>query len=374
MLLALREIRRSKARFGLLTGAVALLVFLILFQQALLGGLVTSFIGAVRNQDAPVLVFGDQARRNVEASFLLPETAEAVARVDGVARSGLIGQNTFTVEVDGEMVDASLFGYELGGLGQPTTLEEGRLPAGPFEAIASSDDAADGFGLGDRVRIVGRGEVVVTVVGLGRDLRYSVQPTLFASYDTFEAAVRAVRPGDAPVFPSLVAVEPVDGLTPGELAARITASVPGTEALTREQAAEENPGVQAVNQSFSIILALAFLVVALVVGFFFLILTVQKARALTLLRAVGAPNGYLLRNLLAQIAVVLVGGSVLGVALVAVVGAVTPTGGVPVELSAGTVLPTLAALAVLSLLGGVGAIRRVLRLDPATATVDGGSR
>ena len=44
MFLALHEMRRAKVRFGLLTGAVGLLVFLILFQQALLGGL-AAFVG-----------------------------------------------------------------------------------------------------------------------------------------------------------------------------------------------------------------------------------------------------------------------------------------------------------------------------------------
>ena len=41
--LALAEIRRAKLRFGLLIGAVALLVFLILFQQTLAAGLLGSF-------------------------------------------------------------------------------------------------------------------------------------------------------------------------------------------------------------------------------------------------------------------------------------------------------------------------------------------
>mgnify|MGYP001552343168 CR=1 FL=1 len=75
MLLAVREITRAKTRFALLTGAIGLLVFLILFQQGLLGGLVTDFIGAVDNQRSPVLVFNEQARRYVEASFMTPEQA-----------------------------------------------------------------------------------------------------------------------------------------------------------------------------------------------------------------------------------------------------------------------------------------------------------
>ena len=42
MRLALAEIRRAKLRFGALTGAVALLVFLILFQQSLSGSLLVT--------------------------------------------------------------------------------------------------------------------------------------------------------------------------------------------------------------------------------------------------------------------------------------------------------------------------------------------
>src|SRR3546814_7289292 len=57
MALALREIRRAKARFGLLIAAVGLLMFLILTQQALQSGLITAFVGGLEKQSAPVLVY-----------------------------------------------------------------------------------------------------------------------------------------------------------------------------------------------------------------------------------------------------------------------------------------------------------------------------
>lgn len=69
MFLALREIYRAKVRFGLLAGAVGLLVFLILFQQALLFGLINQFIGALKHQSGQVLVLNDQARKNLEGSW-----------------------------------------------------------------------------------------------------------------------------------------------------------------------------------------------------------------------------------------------------------------------------------------------------------------
>ena len=137
---------RAKVRFGLLGGAVGLLIFLILFQQALLNGLITDFIGAVDNSNSPVLVMNDQARANVEGSFLLPDQAAAVTEVEGVGDSALVEQNTFTAEttVEPEALDVVVFGHPLGGLGGPSELSAGRRPTGDFEAVASANDASKG--------------------------------------------------------------------------------------------------------------------------------------------------------------------------------------------------------------------------------------
>ena len=54
-MIARKGMWRAKVRFGLLIGAIALLVFLILFQQALRDGLITSFVGAIEHQDAPAV-------------------------------------------------------------------------------------------------------------------------------------------------------------------------------------------------------------------------------------------------------------------------------------------------------------------------------
>mgnify|MGYP006149133343 CR=1 FL=1 len=55
------------------------------------------------------------------------------------------------------------------------------------------------------------------------------------------------------------------------------------DALTKRDAADETPGVSQVRQSFQVIFLLYGLVVPFVTGLFFLILTFQKANALTLL-------------------------------------------------------------------------------------------
>jgi putative ABC transport system permease protein len=369
--LALAEMKRAKARFGLLAGAVALLVFLILFQQALLTGLITQFIGALRNQSADVLVFNDQARQNLEGSIIRPDQLQAIGDVPGVDAVAPLGQGTFTVTADGEQIDAVIFGYELGGPGEPTTLEQGRLPTGSNEAIASEKDRDDGFGLGDTVQVEPDGPSI-TIVGLARDLNYSVSPTMFVDFSTYESAKLARNPDATAVFPSVAAVGVESGADPAAVAESISAQVAGTEALTRQAAVDESPGVSSVRSSFAIVLLLFYLVVPLVTGLFFLIVTFQKASALTLLRAIGAPSGVLVRSLLVQVVAIVVVGGVLAAALYRLVIPTVADLGLRFEWV--PVLVTIAIVLVLGLLTSLVAVRRVLRIDPIQATTGAGVR
>ncbi len=372
--LALSEMKRAKVRFGLLMGAVGLLVFLILFQQALLSGLVNQFIGALKNQSASVLVYSDQARQNLEGSRILPPQQMALAGLagtNGIDQVGPLGQGTFTVTPGGsdEQKDAVIFGYELGGPGAPTTLSSGRLPEADDEAVASSKDRDDGFGIGDVVRIEPDG-VEITIVGLADDINYSVAPTMFASFATYEAAKRTRSPEATTVLPSAMAVTLSAGSSANDVVAVINSTVDGVEALTRQEAVDKSPGVGSVKQSFAIILTLFYLVVPLVTGLFFLIVTFQKAPALTLLRAIGASSGVLVRSLVVQVFVVVALGGVVATILFAFAAQGVQNLGIRVEPR--PVLTTVAIVLVLALATSIAAIRRVLRIDPIEATTGAG--
>ncbi len=370
MFLALREIRHSKARFVLLGGAVGLLVFLILFVQALTGALIRQFIGAVDHQSAQVLVYGADARKNLEGSRVPPTTVQRVAAVPGVAAAGPIGEGTFTVAAGGKDRDATIWGYELGRPGAPTTLTSGRLPRGDYEAVASDGNSDRGFTIGARITPEGLRRPV-TIVGIARDANFSVLPTLFTSYATYSAARLAANPGSTVVIPSAVGATTETGVSAETVRDRINASVPDVEALTRAQAVAESPGVASVSESIGAVVLLCFFVVIVVSGLFFLILTVQKAPALTLLRAVGVKAGALVRALLVQASIVVLAGLLVGAVLAYLVLDVAGNGlGARVE--AASVIETGLAVLVLSLVASLGAARRVLRIDPVRATVPGG--
>lgn len=369
MFLALTEMRRAKVRFGLLMASVGLLVFLILFQQTIQNGLITSFVGAIENQSAPVLVFSVDGRRNLQGSVVTPPLEQAVRAVGGVGRAGRIGQGTFSVAAGGDLTTAALLGYETEGLGSPTTLTDGRLPDADGEAVAL-DTTTEGFAIGDTVT-VRPGGLEIEIVGIATEIGLAASPTLFTNYSTYESAVLAGNPDATGALPAVIAVEPDAGTTVAEVVAAINDASPDADALSRADAAAETPGVAQIRQSFQLIFLLYGLVIPLVTGLFFLIITLQKANALTLLRAVGVQSGTLVRSLLFQVTVVLVVGIVVGVALYAPIAS-RRVGDIQLTFETGPVIFWSALLLVLGVVSALFAARRVLRIDPIEATMPAG--
>ena len=88
----------------------------------------------------------------------------------------------------------------------------------------------------------------------------------------------------------------------------------GSKDSIARAAAAGTPGVESISQSFALIVGITFGIVVLVVGFFFLILTVQKLRSFVALRAIGAGVRIPGRSLIVQIALLVLLGSLLATA------------------------------------------------------------
>lgn len=370
MRFALREMRRAMVRFALLIASIGLLVFLILFQQTLQNGLITSFVGAIEQQSAPVLVYSVDGRRNLQGSVITPDLEAQVRAVDGVGAVGLIAQGTFSVTAGGELGSAALIGYSDPDLGAPESMVAGRLPRDTGEIVAIDSAAEDGFDVGDTITVE-PGGLELTVVGLAERIGYQASTTMFSTFETYEQVVTSANPDATGVLPAVLGIAPAEGITDAALVERVNDAVPDADALIRADAAAETPGVAQVRQSFQVIFLLYGLVVPLVTGLFFLIITLQKANSLTLLRAIGVPGASLVRSLLFQVVVVLVAGIGVGIALY------TPLsnqrlGGIPLSFQTGAVVFWSVTLLVLGVLSSLVSASRVLRIDPLEATTGAG--
>ena len=361
MSLALLEMRRAKLRFGLLAGAVALLVFLVLFLSTLSGSLIESITGALKNLNANVLVYSDSARDNIQGSRLEPGVVAAVSKVPGVASAGGLAITTTSAQLPSGRDDLTLFGFDPNRPGSPSGLKEGRLPSSANEAAVDISGAS----IGSTVTLLPT-NIELKVVGILSGAQFGAAPTAYVDLPSYQAALKAANP-KAPFIPiNAVAVETASGSDPATVAAEIGKTVPGTTGYTVPNAVAKIPGVASISQTFGILVGLTFIISIVVIGFFFLILTVQKMRVFTLLRATGASTGRLARSVIAQITAVVAVASAVAVLLVwgALKGV---SAGIPVSLSPSLVVGTVLAVWLFSLLAGLLSIRRIRTIDPATA-------
>ena len=123
--------------------------------------------------------------------------------------------------------------------------------------------------------------------------------------------------------------------------------------------------------TLSMIQVFLYAICGLVVGAFFTVWTIQRKQEISVLRALGASTGYLLRDGLAQAAILLVGFTVLGVAAGLGLGAAMPAA-MPFALEAAPIAIATALTIGLGLLGAAVAVVRISRIDPINAL--GGQR
>ncbi len=362
MNLALTEMRRAKLRFGLLTAAVALLVFLIVFLSSLSGALLRSLTGAIESLPADGLVYSESARANIQASRLDPGVTAQVAAVEGVAAVGALAVLSANATVNGAPDELQLIGVTPGSPSQPEGLRQGRMPQSPTEVAVDASEAE--VAIGDVIRVNGS-EVDLVVTGTLLGTQFGTD-TAWMTSAGYEALLTELNPGLAAVPINAVAFTVDDGADAVAVAAQVQQAVDGTQALDRDAAVASIPGVESVSQSFGLLVGITYVIGVVVVGFFFLILTVQKLRTFTLLRATGASTRSLAGSVTGQISAVILIAS--AIAVVLAWGALKALStGLPVAIDPMTTGGVVAAVLLASLGAGLLSVRRIAALDPATA-------
>lgn len=362
MRLAARELLRRPGRFGVVGGALTVLVLLLLFLGGLLDGLYLNSTGAVRTLDADGIVFSDDARQSFLRSEISAEQREVIESVDGVAATGGLGFTLLGVQVPGtdDVADGAVVGYELASGELPE-------PPAPGEAWADRQLADEGVDVGDEVR-AGPAEVPLTVVGFVDDTNYLQQAGLWVEPGTWREVLERNRP-DAVVadgaFQALV-LRVADGADPAAVRAAVDEATGATETLSEAATIEAIPGITEQNATFAAVIGVTVFVAGLVVALFFALLTLERVGLYAVLKAVGASSWTLVGGVVIQSVVVAAGAFVLGGALTFGLLQVVPDG-IPLQLEVSRALSTLASVTVAAVVGALVSLRRIVRIDPAAA-------
>ncbi|MFN8021382.1 MAG: ABC transporter permease [Acidimicrobiales bacterium] len=360
MSLATTELRRKPGRFAVATIVLTFLSLLLLLLGGLLDGLFLGSTGAIRAQDADAIVYSDSARDSFLRSRITADVRAQVEAVAGVAEVGGLGFTLLGAQVPGErdLADVAVAGYEIPPSGVPEV-----PPAGHAWADERLQDA--GVSIGDTL-LVGPAATPIVVDGWVQDTNYLLQGGLWTTLDTWRTVQNANRP-DAFVADGVVQVLVVRGDgTASDLPAAIDAATGTTASLTVDEAVNALPGVKEQKSTFNAIIYSTLAVVLAVVGLFFSLLTLERTGLYGVLKAIGASTRRLFAGVVVQAVIVALVAFVASGVLAVAAEAALP-GSIPLQLTTGRYVFTFVALIVAAVLGSAISLRRVTRIDPASA-------
>ncbi len=357
MFLALRDLKRGARRFLLLGVVIALVAILSTVLSGLATGLVTDGISGLRALPFERLAFGEGAEATFSRSSLRPPALDAYAALPGVKATPLGASFANAAPVDGgPNLDVALFGVSADSFLVQRADARAALSGTPG-LILTSELEDEGVKVGDRYTL-GAADLTLPVLGFTYAGTYGHAPIAFTSLETWQQ-IQYGNGADGRF--SAIALSGTDrGL---DRAAKAT----HTDVLTKDEAYAGSPGYTAETTTMTMIRAFLLIISALVIGAFFTVLTVQRTRQIGLLKAMGASNGYVLRDGIGQMAILVSIATISGVLIGGLLVFALSRTPAPVELNLPAVALVTVSLIVAGILGSLTAFRRVTQVEPAIA-------
>lgn len=355
MYLALRDLRAGAGRFVLVGVVIALIGLLTTLLSGLATGLVDDGISGLRGLPLTHLAFAPGSESSFSRSTLRPRNLAPWQAAPGVEAAPL-GVSFFNAKTAaGDTLDLAVFGTPPGSFLAPPGEAQAAL-RGKAGIVLSKEFEAQGVRVGDELTIVGP-DTTLPVLGFTYSGSYGHVDLAFTSLRTWQ---RLVYGDNAQGRFSAIALRG----DPSRFGA--LDRLAGTETESKAAAYAGSPGYAAETATMTLIRGFLLLISALIVGAFFTVWTIQRTRQIGLLKALGASNGYVVRDALGQLAILLVAATGVGVLVGLGLGQLVG-GGVPFSLQAGPVVGSAAVLVVLGLLGSLVAIRRITAVEPIIA-------
>lgn len=357
MYLAVRDLRRNWRRFGLVGLVVGLVAVLSTVLSALATGLVSDGISGLRGLPLTHLAFEPGSGAVFTRSTLDARALEAWRATPGVEASPLgVAFVNAAPTTTGPRLDLALWGVPADSF--LVARPEARAALSGRPGLVLSDELEGQVEVGDRFTVAGS-DLELPVLGFTYSGSYGHVPIAFTSLATWQELHYG---DDARGRFSAVALR-FDG--PVDTSAVDRAA--GTATRSKASAYSGSPGFSAETATMTMIRSFLVVISALIVGAFFTIWTVQRTRQIGLMKALGASNGYIVRDGVGQLALVVVFFTVVGSAAGALLAGVAGGGDVPIELTLTGTVTTGVILAVVGVLGSVVALRRITRVEPIVA-------
>lgn len=373
MFIATRDLRFAKGRFLLMGAVVTLVAFLVITLSGLAAGLVKANISGLMALPATHLAFEDTDHPSYRNTMVERYMWEGWAEQPGVNAVEPLGHTVFNGRtIEDKPLEIALWGLIDGSFIAPDVTTGANYGGATENGVLITRGLADeGVGIGDII-VLDRVLTELEVVGIVDEYRnIGHLPIIYAPLAKWQEATYG-PPGGAPPgemlpdilydFVSVVALQLEEGVD-------ISALDDENETVTLDRLSfyAASTGYESEVQSVQMIQSLLFVISAVVIGAFFSIWTIQRTKEIGLIKALGASNGYVLRDALGQALLVIVIGTAVGFALMIWFYSAVKDTELPFMLEVDTLVTSVVMLLIAGLLGAAMTIRRITGVDPIIA-------
>lgn len=353
MFLALRELKQSKLKYGLIGLMMILLSFLVLVISGLANGLAYNTVSSIQNMDAKKFVLANDEENSLLRSQIKKEDVDDVVKQVG-AKDAVpfhVKISTYEKKDSSKKVDIAIFSSERETFLEPKIVKGHALGTAQNEMIGDESIKEKGIDIGDMI-IDPVSKKEFKIVGFTRGQKFSHTPVVYVNQDVWGEIAQPIQKDY------------------NAIALRTDKEVKNANVIEKNEVLQSIPGHKGQQNSLKMIIAFLLVIATLLIGVFFYVITLQKTQQLGVLKAIGTKNSYLANMLVVQVLFLSVGAMTISIVLVEVLQRILPES-MPFLLTTTTIVQYAGIFIVISILGSLISLYQVLKVD-ALEAIGGG--
>ncbi|PEQ92383.1 ABC transporter permease [Bacillus cereus] len=353
MFLALRELKQSKLRYGLIGLIMVLLSFLVLVISGLANGLSYDNASSIQNMGANKFVLADDAENKLLRSQIKKDDVDNVVNQVGEKEAVpfRVKVSTYEKKESSKKVDIAIFSSERDSFLEPNIVKGEKLGTANNEMVADESIKEKGIDIGDTI-IDPVSKKEFTIVGFTKDQMFSHTPVVYVNEDVWSAISQPNQKDYSAI------------------ALNTDKEIKNAHVIDKKEVLQSIPGFKEEQGTLTMIIAFLLVIAALLIGVFFYVITLQKTQQLGVLKAIGTKNSYLANSLVVQALFLSVVAMVISIVLVQGLEQILPAG-MPFLLTTPMIAQYAAIFIVISILGTLISLYQVLKVD-ALEAIGGG--
>lgn len=353
MFLALRELKQSKLKYGLIGLMMILLSFLVLVISGLANGLAYNTVSSIQNMDAKKFVLANDAENSLLRSQIKKEDVDDVVKQVG-AKDAVpfhVKISTYEKKDSSKKIDIAIFASERETFLEPKIVKGHTLGTAQNEMIADESIKEKGIDIGD-VIIDPVSKKEFKIAGFTKDQKFSHTPVVYVNQNVWGEIAQPIQKDY------------------NAIAIRTDKEVKNAHVIEKNEVLQSIPGHKGQQNSLTMIIAFLLVIATLLIGVFFYVITLQKTQQLGVLKAIGTKNSYLANMLVVQVLFLSVGAMTISIVLVEVLQRILPKS-MPFLLTTTMIGQYAGIFIVISILGSLISLYQVLKVD-ALEAIGGG--